>query len=81
MFGATNSPVLLLRLFIQGRHINASVMLLFHNMFLWKFNADISQKMRRTLLPSEVLAIGNNLELLENAFLVRIESTLYECLS
>jgi hypothetical protein len=67
---ATDSPVVS-RLFTQGRHRNASVILLLQNMFTkGKFN------MPNILLSSEVLVIGNKLELSENACLIRIESTL-----
>jgi hypothetical protein len=70
MAEATDSPVVS-RLFTQGRHRNASVILLLQNMFTkGKFN------MPNILLSSEVLVIGNKLELSENACLIRIESTL-----
>jgi hypothetical protein len=70
MAEATDSPVVS-RLFTQGCHRNASVILLFQNMFTKeKFN------MPNILLSSEVLVIGNKLELSENACLIRIESTL-----
>ena len=62
MAEATDSPVVS-RLFTQGRHRNASVILLLQNMFpKGKHNTDISR-------------IENKFELLENACLIRIECT------
>ena len=75
MAEATDSPVVS-RLFTQGRHRNASVILLLQNMFpKGKYNTDTAE-MPSTWLSSEVLAIGNKSELLENACLTRIECTL-----
>jgi hypothetical protein len=77
MAEATDSPVVS-RLFTQGRHRNASVILLLQNMFpKGKFNTDIIlAEMPNISLSSEVLVIGNKLVSLENACLIRIESTL-----
>ena len=75
MAEATESPVVS-RLFIQGCHQNASVILLLQNMFpRGKYKTDISQ-IPSTWLSSEALAIGNKLELLQNACLTRIECSL-----
>ena len=75
MAEATDSPVVS-RLFTQGRHRNASVILLLQNMFpKGKYNTDIS-RMPSTLLSSEVLALENKSELLQNACSIRIECTL-----
>jgi hypothetical protein len=74
MAEATDRPVVS-RLFTQGRHRNASVILLLQNMFpKGKFN--ILAEMPNISLSSEVLVIGNKLVSLENACLIRIESTL-----
>ena len=76
MAEATDSPVVS-RLFTQGRYPNASVILLLQNMFLLRGNIiQIAAEMPSTWLSSEVLAIGNKSELLENARLTRIECTL-----
>ena len=75
MAEATDSPVLF-RLFTQGRHRNASVILLLQNMFPKGNIVRISVEMPSTLLSSEVLAIGNKLELSENACSIKIEYTL-----
>ena len=75
MAEATDSPVVS-RLFTQGRHRNASVILLLKNMFRKGTVIRISAEMLNTWLSSEVLAIGNKLELSENACSIRIESTL-----
>ena len=67
MAEAADSPVVS-RLFTQGRHRNASVILLLQNMFpKGKYNTDsqISAEMPSIWLSSEVLAIGNKSELLE----------------
>ena len=75
MAEATDSPVVS-RLFTQGRHRNASVILLLQNMFpKGKYNTDIS-RMPSTWLSSEVLALENKSELLQNACSIRIECTL-----
>ena len=72
MAEATDSPVVS-RLFTQGRHRNASVILLLQNMFpKGKYNTE----MPSTWPSSEVLAIENKSELSENACLTRIECTL-----
>ena len=61
------------RLFTQGRHKDASVILLLQNMFPnGKLNTDVSRNAQYLVLSSEVLVIGNKLELLENACLIRI---------
>ena len=75
MAEATDSPVLF-RLFTQGRHRNVSVILLLQNMFPKGNIVRISVEMPSTLLSSEVLAIGNKLELSENACSIKIEYTL-----
>ena len=75
MAEATNSPVVS-RLFTQGRHRNASVNLLLQNMFPKGNIIQISAEMPSTWLSSEVLAVGNKLELLQNACSTRIECTL-----
>ena len=50
MAGATDSPVLS-KLFTQGRHRNASVILLLQNMFpIGKFNTDISRNAQYMVL-------------------------------
>ena len=73
---ATDSPVVS-RLFTQDRHRNASVILLLQNVFpKGKYNTDISRNAQYTWLSSEVLAIENKSELLENACLTKIECTL-----
>jgi hypothetical protein len=74
MAEATDSPVVA-RLFTQGRHRNASAILLLQNMFP-KGKIQILAEMPNILLSSEVLVLGNKLELLENECLIRIESTL-----
>ena len=75
MAEATDSPVVS-RLFTQGRHRNAScVILLLQNLFP-KVKIRISAEMPSTRLSSEVLAIGNKSELSENACSIRIEYTL-----
>ena len=72
---ATDSPVVS-RLFTQGRHRNASVILLLQNMFpTGKYNTDISRNAQYLALfrsPSD----RNKSELLQNAYLTRIECTL-----
>ena len=72
MAEATDSPVVS-RLFTQGRHRNASVILLLQNMFpKGRYSIKrISGEMPSTLLSSEVLAIGNKSELSENACLTK----------
>ena len=76
MAEAIDSPAVS-RLITQGRHRNASVILLLQKKFFLKGNIiRISAKMPSTWLSSEVLGIGNKLELLENAYLTRIECTL-----
>jgi hypothetical protein len=61
----------------QRRHRNASVILLLQNMFpKGKFNTDISRNAQYLALFRSPSDIGNKLELLENACLIRIESTL-----
>ena len=72
---ATDSPVVS-RLFTQGRHRNANVILLLQNMFPKGNIIQISAEMPSTWLSSEVLAIEKRSELLENACLTRIECTL-----
>ena len=75
MAEATDSRVVS-RLFTQGRHRNASVILLLQNMFpKWKYNTD-SAEMPSIWLSPEVLAIGNKSELSKNACSIRIEYTL-----
>ena len=76
MAEATDSPVVS-RLFTQGRHRNASAILLLQNMFPKGNIIQISAEMPSTWLSFEVLAIGNKSELLENACLTRIECTLW----
>ena len=71
----TDSPVVS-PLFTQGRHRNASVILLLQNMFPKGNIIRITAEMPSTWLSSEVLAIGNKSELLENACLTGIECTL-----
>ena len=74
MAEATDSPVAS-RLFTQGRHRNASVILLLQNMFPKGNIIQISAEMpMSTWLSSEVLAIENKSKLLENACLRRIET-------
>ena len=77
MAEATDSPVVS-RLFTQGRHRNASVILLLQNMFprLRGNIIQISAEMPSTWLSSEVLAIENKSELMQNACSIRIECTL-----
>ena len=75
MAEATDSPVAS-RLFTQGRHRNASVILLPQKCFLKGNIIRISAEMPSTWLSSEVLAIENKSELLQNACLTRIECTL-----
>ena len=75
MAEATDSPVLS-RLFTQGRHRNESVILLLQNMFPKGNIVRISVEMPSNLLSSEVLAIGNKLELSKNACSIKIEYTL-----
>ena len=75
MAEATDSPVVS-RLFTQGRHRNANVILLLQNMFPKGNIIQISAEMPSTWLSSEVLAIEKRSELLENACLTRIECTL-----
>ena len=64
------------RLFIQGCHQNVSIILLLQNMFPQGNIKRISAKIPSTWLSSEALAIGNKLELLQNACLTRIECSL-----
>ena len=65
------------RLFTQGRHRNASVILLQQNMFpKGKYITDISRNAHTWLSSEVVLAIGNKLELQENACLTRIDCSL-----
>ena len=73
MAEATGSSVVS-RLFAQGSHRNASVILLLQNR--GGNIIQISAEMPNTWLSSEVLAIENNSELLQNACLTRIECTL-----
>ena len=77
MAGATDSPVVS-RLFTQGRHRNASVILLLQNMFPeGKYNTDIGRNAQYLALfrsPSDRKQIIA--ELLQNACLTRIERTL-----
>ena len=75
MAEATDSPVVS-RLFTQGRHRNASVILLLQNMFpKGKYNTDISRNAQYLALFRSP-TIGNKSKLLENACLTRIECTL-----
>ena len=76
MAEVTDSPVVS-RLFTQGRHRNASVILLLQTCFLRGSIIRISAEMPSTRLSSEVLAIGNKSELLKNACSIRIEYTLW----
>ena len=74
MAEATDIPVVS-RLFTQGRHRNASVILLLQNMFpKGKYNTDISRSAQYLALFRS--PIENKSELLENACLTRIECTL-----
>ena len=75
MAEATGSPAVS-RLFTQGSHRKASVILLLKKCFLRGNIIQISAEMPSTLLSSEVLAIENKSELLQNASLTRIECTL-----
>ena len=76
MAEATDSPVVS-RLFTQGRHRNASVILLLQNMFpKGKYNTDISRNAQYLALFRSTIAIGNKLELSENACSITIEYTL-----
>ena len=75
MAEVTHSPVVS-RLFTQGRHRNASVILLLQNMFPKGNIIQISAEMSSTWLSSEVLAIENKSELLQNTCLRRIKCTL-----
>ena len=64
------------QLFTQGRHRNASVILLLQNMFPKGNIIHISAEIPSTWLSFEVLAIENKSELLQNACLTRMECTL-----
>ena len=76
MAEATDSPVVS-PFFTQGRHRNASVILLLQNIFPIRGNIiQISAEMLSTWLSSEVLVIENKSELLQNACLTSIECTL-----
>ena len=75
MAEATDSHVVS-RLFTQGRHQNASAIVLLQNMFpKEKYNVDISRNARYLALFGS-LAKGNKSELSENACLTRIDCTL-----
>ena len=76
MAEATDSPVVS-RLFTQGRHRRTPALCYCCKTCFLKGNIiRISVEIPNTWLSSEVLAIGNKLELLENACLIRIEYTL-----